>query len=135
MSEVKGSKQYRDYKLSEDSASLLEKMQSLVRRPLPQLSLDEMDQLFTGFAQVAIKDGILALEELIPCIENAFFQRSIQLLTNGVDPELMREILEMWARSLLRKQEIEYRKVIEGAIALQKGTRPDLVQVKMQAIF
>jgi chemotaxis protein MotA len=46
------------------------------------------------FAQKARREGLLALEADIEEIEDPFFKKGLQLVVDGVDPELIRAILE-----------------------------------------
>jgi chemotaxis protein MotA len=47
-----------------------------------------------NFAERARKDGLLALEEQIEAIEDPFTRKGMQLVVDGTDPDLLREILE-----------------------------------------
>jgi chemotaxis protein MotA len=46
------------------------------------------------FAERARKDGLLALEEEIEAIEEPFMRKGMQLVVDGTDPDLLREILD-----------------------------------------
>jgi chemotaxis protein MotA len=46
------------------------------------------------FAEVARKEGLLKLEELVSTVENTFLRKGIQLIVDGTDPAVTREILE-----------------------------------------
>ena len=48
-----------------------------------------------GFAEKARKDGLLALESEVDGIEDAFTKKGMQLVVDGTDPDLVREILEV----------------------------------------
>jgi len=48
-----------------------------------------------GFAERARKDGLLALESDLDQIEDAFTKKGMQLVVDGTDPDLVREILEV----------------------------------------
>jgi chemotaxis protein MotA len=47
-----------------------------------------------GFAERARKDGLLALESEVEQIEDAFTRKGLQLVVDGTDPDMLREILE-----------------------------------------
>jgi chemotaxis protein MotA len=47
-----------------------------------------------SFAERARKDGLLALEEEIEAIEEPFMRKGMQLVVDGTDPDLLREILD-----------------------------------------
>jgi chemotaxis protein MotA len=46
------------------------------------------------FAEVARRDGLLALEDQTKDIDDPFMRKGIQLAVDGADPEIVREILE-----------------------------------------
>lgn len=48
-----------------------------------------------GWAQVARKEGLLALEIQIQAVPDPFIRKGIQLLVDGVEPERLREVLEV----------------------------------------
>ncbi len=56
---------------------------------------DEIIQLFVELAEQARKDGLLSLEERIARIDNPFIQKGLQLLVDGTDPNLIRQMLEL----------------------------------------
>jgi chemotaxis protein MotA len=47
-----------------------------------------------GFAERARREGLLALEDQVAEVDDAFLQKGMQLVVDGSDPELVREILE-----------------------------------------
>jgi len=47
-----------------------------------------------GFGERARRDGLLALEEEIEQIDDPFLRKGMQLVVDGTDPDLLREILE-----------------------------------------
>lgn len=56
----------------------------------PLESIEELVQLAT----VARREGILALEEKIEGYDDEFFKNGVRLVVDGVDPELVRSIME-----------------------------------------
>src|SRR3954447_20710033 len=56
--------------------------------------LNEVVQQMVGFAERARREGLLALEDEIAQIDDAFTKKGLQLVVDGPDPELVREILE-----------------------------------------
>src|SRR5438477_154716 len=59
-----------------------------------QPDLGERVKTLVSFAERARKDGLLALEEEIEQIEEPFMRKGMQLVVDGTDPELLREILD-----------------------------------------
>ena len=61
----------------------------------PKLQLSDMIDMMTHFSRTARKDGLLALEGYIGQMEDPFIKRGLQMLIDGIDPEQIREILEV----------------------------------------
>lgn len=55
----------------------------------------EIIETMIAFAQKARREGLLALEADIENIKDPFFQKGIQLVVDGVDPELIEEVLDI----------------------------------------
>src|SRR5947209_1003595 len=55
--------------------------------------LGQLDQL-VGFAERARREGLLALDEEVAELNDEFTRKGLQLVVDGTDPELVREILE-----------------------------------------
>ncbi|MFC4768320.1 flagellar motor protein [Effusibacillus consociatus] len=55
--------------------------------------LEVIDEL-VSLATIARREGILALEEKIETYEDEFFKNGVRLVVDGVDPELVRSIME-----------------------------------------
>jgi chemotaxis protein MotA len=47
------------------------------------------------YAEMARKEGLLTLEEMIANVKNEFLKKGIQLIVDGTDPALVRDILEI----------------------------------------
>lgn len=47
------------------------------------------------YAEAARKEGLLKLEEMVSEVKNEFLKKGIQLVVDGTDPTLVREILEI----------------------------------------
>ncbi|HOF87740.1 MAG TPA: motility protein A [Armatimonadota bacterium] len=58
------------------------------------LDRTQVIRLLVNLAKIARQSGILALEEELSKIENAFLRNAIQLVVDGTQPEMVREILE-----------------------------------------
>jgi len=53
-----------------------------------------------GLASIARKEGMLALEDSVQQLEEAFLQKGIMLIVDGTDPELVKSIMEADISSL-----------------------------------
>src|SRR5919202_3080142 len=51
-------------------------------------------ELLVGFAERARREGLLALDEEVQQLEDPYTRKGLQLVVDGTDPELVREILE-----------------------------------------
>jgi chemotaxis protein MotA len=51
-------------------------------------------ELLVGFAERARREGLLALDDEVAELEDAFTKKGLQLVVDGTDPELVREILD-----------------------------------------
>ncbi len=68
----------------------------IVRNVFFQKPLDysQMIVSLVGFADKARREGLLALEEDVDGVDDDFLKKGIQLVVDGTDPELVRNILE-----------------------------------------
>ena len=53
----------------------------------------ELDRI-VEFAEKARREGLLALDEEVSQIDDAFMRKGMQLVVDGTDPDVVREILE-----------------------------------------
>src|SRR3954452_7352799 len=51
-------------------------------------------ETLVGFAERARREGLLALDDEVADLDDAFTKKGLQLVVDGTDPELVREILE-----------------------------------------
>src|SRR3954468_7736612 len=51
-------------------------------------------ELLVGFAERARREGLLALDEEVAELDDEFTRKGLQLVVDGTDPELVREILD-----------------------------------------
>ncbi len=57
-------------------------------------NLNKEIDLIIGIANIARREGLLALEEQVQSMEDPFLKKGIMLIVDGSDPELIRDILE-----------------------------------------
>jgi chemotaxis protein MotA len=69
---------------------------SLYKRAMspPDLDLPGRVELIVNYAERARRDGLLALDDQLGEIEDDYTRKGFQLVVDGTDPELVREILE-----------------------------------------
>ena len=112
-----------------------EKAQQAVQQPLTELGFKDLDELFTTLAEVARREGILALEAVGDKAADPLIRMAILLAVDGTQPELIKDMITTWKESLLREQDTKYRKVIEGLMSIQAGDNPRIVEHKLSMIF
>ncbi|KAB2969152.1 flagellar motor protein [Zoogloea sp.] len=61
----------------------------------PRLDHEAMIADVVNWSHVARKEGLLSLESQIPSIDDPFIRKGLQLLVDGVEPERLREVLEV----------------------------------------
>lgn len=61
----------------------------------PLVSHDEIIKQVVNWSHTSRKEGLLALENQITRLPDPFMQKGLQLLVDGVEPERLREILEI----------------------------------------
>lgn len=61
--------------------------------------------LFVTMADKARREGLLALEADVDQIHDAFTRKGVQLMIDGTDPELLREIMEIEADAMKHRHE------------------------------
>jgi chemotaxis protein MotA len=60
-----------------------------------KLDITQLIGEMVRYAEMARKEGLLTLEEMIANVKNDFLRKGIQLIVDGTDPTLVREILEI----------------------------------------
>jgi chemotaxis protein MotA len=81
------------------AGSTMERMKLIPTLYKKAISPDKPDlssqlELLVGFAERARREGLLALDDEVAELDDAFTKKGLQLVVDGTDPELVREILE-----------------------------------------
>ena len=105
-----------------------------IERPLPELSVDEVNQLLLWFADLARREGILALEGATHTPDE-FLSTGVRLMVDGTEPKLIQTILTTWMESLLHEQKVKYQKIIEGLTSIQSGNDPRIVEQRLSVLY
>jgi chemotaxis protein MotA len=69
---------------------------------------DELIEQFVHLAGKARREGLLSLEAEIANIKDPFIQKGLQLVVDGIDPEMIREILENHIHAAAERHEHGY---------------------------
>lgn len=88
------------------------KMLSWVFFP-PKLSPDETLEKIVEWSQIARREGLMRLEAIADDEEDLFIQKGLQLIADGSEPEIVREVLET-DLDLQEGHDIEASKVYEA---------------------
>ena len=82
----------------------------------PEIDLNARVQQLVGFAEQARREGLLALDGQTAEIEDEFTRKGLQLVVDGSDPELVREVLEAEIDGMIARHH-------EGAAPVREGRR------------
>jgi chemotaxis protein MotA len=80
----------------------------------PEFDLNGRVQQLVGFAEQARREGLLALDGQTSEIEDDFTRKGLQLVVDGSDPELVREVLEAEIDGMMARH-------AEGAAPFEKA--------------
>ena len=61
----------------------------------PELNALERVRLLVNFAEMARREGLLALESDVDQVEDPFIKRGLQMVIDGLEPETVEEVLEI----------------------------------------
>src|SRR3954451_10722662 len=81
------------------AGSTMEKMKRIPTLYKKAIKPDKPDlssqlELLVSFAERARREGLLALDDEVSELDDSFTKKGLQLVVDGTDPELVREILE-----------------------------------------
>ncbi|MFA9398586.1 MAG: motility protein A [Clostridiaceae bacterium] len=68
-------------------------------------SKEDIISQFTEISKKARKDGLLSLEDDIDDIDDEFFKKGLQMVVDGIEPETIKEILELETDEMDRRHE------------------------------
>lgn len=74
----------------------------------PKVSVEAVAEEVFEMSGIARKEGLLALEEHANAIKDEFLKKGIRLVVDGIDPELVKNILEM---EMIHKEEESTKKI------------------------
>jgi chemotaxis protein MotA len=80
----------------------------------PEIDLNARVKQLVGFAEQARREGLLALDGQTSEIEDDFTRKGLQLVVDGSDPELVREVLEAEIDGMIARHH-------EGAAPFEKA--------------
>lgn len=105
---------------------------ALAQRSHSDLSLDDVNRMFVGLAELAREEGI---DAFLDSVTDRFMATGFGLMLDGNDPQLVQVVLETLMSSLMHEHEVRYRKMLEGIMAIRSGDNPQIVGQKLSMIF
>lgn len=95
----------------------------------------ESIKIIADLANKSRRNGILALEGEMRKSNDFIIKKGIQFITDGVDPEYVKEVLETYitADNIKGKELLKRIIAIEGILCIQKGMNPTLIIEKLVA--
>ncbi len=87
----------------------------------PSHKAGEIVDLFVTMADKARREGLLALEADVENIHDEFTRKGVQLMIDGTDPELLREIMEIEAEAMKERHEANF-----SVLELMGGISPTI---------
>jgi len=126
---------YQRSQKNQKTSAALEK--TLHTRSLSDMSPDELRDLIVTLAELARREGILAIEPLLPadCAGDKLLHTGLRLAVDGTEPDLIRKNLEVRLQTMLRDLELMGRLVIEGIAGIQAGDNPRLIEFQLESHY
>jgi flagellar motor component MotA len=84
-----------------------------------------------GLCETALREGLLALEDLVEDISVALLRTGVELAIAGTDPELIHSILKSKADTLLYTFRRRADMIRTGVLSVQAGDNPKIVETKL----
>ncbi|MDF1589423.1 MAG: flagellar motor protein [Gammaproteobacteria bacterium] len=79
----------------------------------PKMSAEQTLDKILGWNQIARKEGLVRLESIAQDEEDLFIQKGLQLIADGAEPEMIREIMEV-DMDIQESNDLESSKVFEA---------------------
>ena len=93
--------------------------------------------LIMDFAKIATKRGLLSLEPMLDKLEDRFLAKGLQMIADGVDPEIVSDVLQttVLADGLKGKELLDKLIIITGVLSIQSGDTPFFVEQKLISLL
>lgn len=112
------------------------RLAELARRPLEQLSTDEIAELWKGLAEQVKPESTLSLERFLDEVASPLIREGLQLAVDGTAPDLTKDVLESRADFALGpRQRSRCGMIIDGLMAIVQGDNPHVVRHKLDVFF
>jgi hypothetical protein len=93
--------------------------------------------LIISLSEKARKMGLLALEDDFETVKDPFFKKGLQLIVDGTDPVIVRDILlvRMCAGNLKGAKLLRAAIILEGMLSIQSGDNPRIAADKLSGFL
>ena len=105
------------------------------QRSVRQMAFPELCELFQALTDLARREGIRTLQDLVELVDYDLLRRGLQLAIDSTEPDLIRELLQGRGRNLLRQQEVRYRMICVGVEAIQAREEPEVVSERIRCLY
>ena len=106
----------------------------LVRRPLEELSPEEVKTICRGLCKRARGSGILSLEEVADETVCPRVAEAARLTADGTEPALLADILGTRRKALVHHLETRMTMIIEGVMAIRGQDHPAIIKHKLHCV-
>lgn len=88
-----------------------------------QRDLFELINTILEYSEIARIEGLLSLEDILDKVTNPLLKKGIQLVVDGIDPDVLRKILDIRIMKINPKSQdlLACSIIYEGVIAIQRG--------------
>jgi len=108
--------------------------QELAGPMVSRRNLRELIQFLAAMASKSRREGLLGLEDAIDArIDEEPLRNGMQLIVDGTDASLVRNIMEVQKKSLLAEYERRLDIMIEGALSISAGDNPRITEEKCRS--
>ncbi len=99
-------------------------------------NLPSLIDLYIKLCEKSRTEGLLSLEDDIEELEDKkILSRSLQLIVDGTEPDLVKNIIGNKIKSELSLINIKNKMIIEGILSVQSGDNPRIIEEKLKAIY
>ena len=106
-----------------------------LRQPLHQLAVEELTDVLAGLADLAVREGVLALDAIAAAALPSLLTEGITLIMDGTEPELVEDLLTTRAGTILRNRTVHGHMATEGWMSIHSGDNPAIVRRKIETYF
>ena len=104
----------------EEYLSLMSKLENQLQGvSFSDLSFEDITEVFFTIAEIAKRNGILALEKAAEFPTEDLFRQALRLVVDGHEPEAIQKVLDTRLETLIHDRKTRYRMIIEGVSTMR----------------